>query len=178
MPTLPEKVWVQLGIANKKDLHTWDSLTWGGFPAGVKIERGEALFPRIDLKALEEELAAEPAEEAKPAFEPIFPEITIEDFAKIDLRVAKVLACEKVEKADKLLKSTLLVGDEERVVVSGIAQYYKPRRNDRQACHFSSEFKPIKLRGIESKGMILAASHDGKLEVVEVKEITPGGRVK
>lgn len=181
MPTLPEKVWVQLGIADKTDLHTWDSLTWGGFPAGVKIERGEALFPRIDLKALEEELATAAAasvEEAKPAFEPIFPEITIDDFAKIDLRVAKVLACEKVEKADKLLKSTLLVGDEERVVVSGIAQYYKPEEMVGKHVILVANLKPIKLRGIESKGMILAASHDGKLEVVEVKEITPGGRVK
>ncbi len=182
MPQLPQKVWQQLGIAEKGEMHTWNSLAWGGFPAGTKINRGEPLFPRIDLKALEEAVgdAEEPAEQVagKPVFDEILPEVTIEDFAKIDLRVATVLECEKVEKADKLLKLKIKVGDEERTIVSGIALHYKPEEMIGKNVILVANLKPAKLRGIESKGMLLAASHSGKLEVVEVKDIIAGGRVK
>lgn len=189
MPTVPEKVWSQLGISNQKEIQGWDSLTWGRFPAGVEINRGEPIFPRIDLKELEkqeEEERKEPMqeevkkEEAKveEAFEDILPEITIEDFAKIDLRVAEVLACEKVEKADKLLRLSVKVGDEVRTVVSGIAKHYQPEEMVGKKVVLVANLKPAKLRGIESRGMILAASHGGKLEVLTVDSITPGGRVK
>ena len=192
MPLLPDKVWSQLGISDRKEIQGWDSLTWGRFPAGTKINRGEPIFPRIDLKELEKQgheekeqaASQETKQEVKTAdapdetFEPILPEITIEDFAKIDFRVAEVIACEKVEKADKLLKLNLKVGNEERTVVSGIAKFYKPEDLVGKKVILVANLKPAKLRGIESRGMILAASHGGKLEVLTVDEITPGGRVK
>jgi methionyl-tRNA synthetase len=192
MPLLPDKVWSQLGISDRKEIQGWDSLTWGRFPAGTKINRGEPIFPRIDLKELEKQgheekeqaASQETKQEVKTAdapdetFEPFLPEITIEDFAKIDFRVAEVIACEKVEKADKLLKLNLKVGNEERTVVSGIAKFYKPEDLVGKKVILVANLKPAKLRGIESRGMILAASHGGKLEVLTVDEITPGGRVK
>ncbi|ATW26466.1 methionine--tRNA ligase [Candidatus Formimonas warabiya] len=188
MPSVPEKVWTQLGMIDHKEVQSWDSLVWGRFPAGTAINRGEPIFPRIDLKEMgnEEELPQKQAspgkslkEEGKPEeFEPALPEITIEDFGKIDLRVAEVLACEKVEKADKLLKLSLKVGEEVRTVVSGIAQHYRPDEMVGKRVILVANLKPVKLRGIESKGMILAASQGGKLEVITVESVEPGGRVK
>ncbi|MGI6685381.1 MAG: methionine--tRNA ligase [Bacillota bacterium] len=190
MPMLPEKVWAQLGINNQKEVQGWDSLVWGRFPAGTQINRGEPIFPRIDVKELEKQkettevVPKEPKKEDKTqvpegeAFEEILPEITIEDFAKIDFRVAEVIACEKVEKADKLLKLSVKVGEEVRTVVSGIAKFYQPDEMVGKKVILVANLKPAKLRGIESKGMILAASHGGKLEVITVDEIKPGGRVK
>lgn len=192
MPTLPEKVWPQLGIGDKKEIHGWNSLGWGHFPAGTVINRGEPIFPRIDLKELERQEEAK--EEINPqeatvtakskediqeeSFEAILPEITIEDFAKIDFRVAEVLACEKVEKADKLLKLSVKMGDEVRTVVSGIAKHYQPDEMVGKKVVLVANLKPAKLRGIESRGMILAASHGEILEVLEVDSVIPGGRVK
>ncbi|MEL7564591.1 MAG: methionine--tRNA ligase [Dehalobacterium sp.] len=191
MPLLPEKVWSQLGIERQKEIQGWNSLIWGRFPAGTAINRGEPIFPRIDLKELEkqedtkeETVAKEAEQEAKSTekqeepFEAILPEITIEDFAKIDFRVAEVLSCEKVEKADKLLKLSVKVGDEVRTVVSGIAKYYLPDEIVGKKVVLVANLKPAKLRGIESRGMILAASHGGKLEVLTIDSVLPGGRVK
>lgn len=187
MPTVPEKVWAQLGISEVKEIQNWDSLQWGKFPAGTQINRGEPIFPRIDIKELEKEQAeAESAKEetkveekaVEAAFDPILPEITIDDFAKVDLRVAEVVACEKVKKADKLLQLTVKVGEETRTVVSGIAQHYSPDDMIGKKVILVANLKPAKLRGIESRGMILAASHDGNLEVVTIDDITAGGRVK
>lgn len=185
MPTIPEKVWPQLGITGRTDIQNWQSLQWGSFPAGTAIERGEPIFPRIDFKELE--IADTVTAEAKPAeeiatetfeMEELLPEITIDDFAKIDLRVAKVLSCEKVPKADKLLQLSVQVGDEVRTIVSGIAKHYTPEEMVGKQVILVANLKPVKLRGIESRGMILAASAGGKLEVLTVDEIQPGGRVK
>ncbi len=188
MPSVPKKVWVQLGVEDQKEVQGWDSLIWGRFPAETVINRGEPIFPRIDIKEWEkgqEEQQKDPTprestagEKKSAAFEPVLPEITIEDFAKIDFRVAEVLACEKVEKADKLLKLDIKVGDEIRTVVSGIAQYYQPQEMVGKKVVLVANLKPAKLRGIESRGMILAASHNGRLEVLTVDEIEPGGRIK
>jgi methionyl-tRNA synthetase len=195
MPSLPEKVWAQMGIEGQKEIQSWDSLQWGKFPVNTKIHRGDPIFPRIDLKELEKDaqatnsktaeasVASVPAESAsvdekKEAIEEILPEITIEDFAKIDLRVGEILSCEKVKKADKLLQLSVKVGAEMRTVVSGIAEYYQPKELIGKKVIVVANLKPAKLRGIESRGMILAASHNGKLEVVTVDEIIPGGKVR
>ena len=96
-----------------------------------------------------------------------------------DLRVCKVLSCEKVKKADKLLKMQVQVGNEERTIVSGIAQKYTPEEMVGKQLVLVANLKPAKLRGIESQGMILAASHGDEMVVLEVPEvIIPGGRVK
>ncbi len=183
MPSTPDKVWAQMGLVGHEEVKTWDSLKWGGFPADIQVNRGDPIFPRIDLTEMEklwaEEDAAKAKAEAAKQFEPIKPEITIEDFAKIDFRVCKVLQCEKVKKADKLLKMEVQVGAETRTVVSGIAQRYTPEEMVGKQLVLVANLKPAKLRGIESQGMILAASHNGEMEVLEVPaSILPGGQVK
>lgn len=183
MPNTPEKVWEQMGLCGHEEIKTWDSLKWGGFPADIKVNRGDPIFPRIDLAEMQKQWAAEAEAkekaEAAKKFEPIKEEITIDDFAKIDLRVCKVLSCEKVKKADKLLKMEVLVGAEKRTVVSGIAIHYTPEEMVGKQLVLVANLKPAKLRGIESQGMILAASHNGEMKILEVPaEILPGGQVK
>lgn len=195
MPRTPEKIQEQLGISRED--HTWDSLKeFGRLKAGTKIQKGEIIFPRLDaekeLEALEdlknekakkEQAASEgkKTEEKKETETPdILPEITIDDFAKLDLRVARVVAAERVEKTDKLLKLTLDVGGKSRQVVSGIAQYYSPEELIGQKLILVANLKPVKLRGILSEGMILAASdRAGKLVLATVSgDIESGAQVR
>jgi methionyl-tRNA synthetase len=104
--------------------------------------------------------------------------ITIDDFAKIKLKVAKVLECERVEKSDKLLKLQLEVGEEKRQVVSGIAKNYSPEELIGKYVILVANLKPVKLRGIESNGMILAAYDDSALTLVTpMAEIKSGADV-
>ena len=118
-------------------------------------------------------------EAQKPAMEPIKEEITIDDFDKIDLRVVKVISCEPVKKANKLLKLKVDLGGEERQVISGIAKYYKPEELVGKYVVLVANLKPVKLRGELSQGMILAASDDKeKLFVVNPGELPTGSTVK
>ena len=117
---------------------------------------------------------------AKNCDEPAKKEIiTIDDFAKIELRVGKVLECEKVENADKLLKSRIKIGDEVRTIVSGIAQYYKPEEMVGKSVVVVANLKPAKLRGIMSEGMILCAQDENGLKVVNPEgDIIDGSEVR
>ncbi len=183
MPNVAAKVWQQLGLSAEAAGKDWTALGWGGFPAGTKICRGEALFPRIDWEAAQAAAAAEneptEAETAEALVEPVKPEISIEDFERIDLRVCQVIACEKVKKADKLLQLTVKVGAEERTVVSGIAKFYQPDELVGKQLVLVANLKPAKLRGIESRGMILAAGDGENLRVLQVPaEIGPGNVVR
>ncbi|MGF7397961.1 methionine--tRNA ligase [Thermoanaerobacterium thermosaccharolyticum] len=175
MPNTPLKIYEQLGISD--DLKIWDSLKFGLLKPGTKVKRGENIFPRIDVeKELKE---AEKESPKKVDVEKETNYIKIDDFAKIDLRVAEVLEAEKVEGADKLLKLKLKVGDEVRQVVSGLALHYKPEELVGKKLVLVANLEPKKLRGIESYGMILAASNEGKLTVVTVdKDIESGAKVK
>ncbi|MDE4543077.1 methionine--tRNA ligase [Thermoanaerobacterium sp. R66] len=174
MPNTPMKIYEQLGIGD--DLRTWDSLKFGLLKPGTKVKRGENIFPRIDAeKELKEAEKTSNKVEAKEEAN----YIKIDDFAKIDLRVAEVLEVEKVEGADKLLKLKLKVGDEVRQVVSGLALHYKVDELIGKKLVLVANLEPKKLRGIESYGMILAASNEGKLTVVTVdKDIESGAKVK
>ncbi|MFA7572988.1 MAG: methionine--tRNA ligase, partial [Lutispora sp.] len=183
MPNTPGKIFAQLGIEDE-DLKTLESLNeYRGIKVGTKVEKGGIIFPRVEFGKEEIAPKAKPKVEAKPATESkpvaaLKPEITIEDFAKLDLRVAKVLNCEKVKGADKLLKLELQVGAETRQVVSGIAEYYKPEDLIGKNVVLVANLKPVKLRGIESKGMILAASNDEELTIVSpLTEISSGSEV-
>lgn len=179
MVETPKKIWHQLGLRGEGVL-AWESAkTWGGYPVGTAVNKGEVIFPRIDLKKELEELenltakaeTKKPEQEAKETKkkdkgdasegEPGF--ITIDEFSRIDLRVARVLEAEKVEGADKLLKLKLEMGSEIRQVVSGIAKYYEPAGLVGKYVILVANLKPVKLRGIESQGMILAASNDKQL---------------
>lgn len=181
MPGLPEKVWAQLGITGYPQVQVWDSThTWGILPSGVSINRGEPIFPRIDSTADASSLPApkeEPAVE-KPALD-LAEETTIEEFFKIDLRVAQVLAAEKVEGADKLLKLQVDLGAEQRTLVAGIAKHYDPQALVGKKIIIVANLKPAKLRGILSQGMILAASSGEELGVLTVdRDIPVGTKVK
>lgn len=183
MPLLSGKVSEQIGM----DLThaVWaDSEKWGLTVPGAKVEKKDAIFPRIDPKSLdlptEEASAPKKAEKATKAAhaEETKAEIEYDDFAKLDLRVAEVLACEKVENADKLLKFTLKVGEETRTVVSGIAKFYaEPEKLVGKKLVLVANLKPKKIRGIMSHGMLLSAAtaDDSMLELVQITGETPNG---
>lgn len=168
------------------DVLSWNSLSaFDGTSAGTKVVKGSVIFPRIDveakLKEFEELKAANSKEEEKREIIPIKEEITIDDFDKIDLRVVKVLECEPVPKAKKLLKLKVDLGGEERQVISGIAQFYKPEELVGKYVVLVANLKPVKLRGELSQGMILAAStdDDSKLFTVSIPgELPTGSQVR
>jgi len=190
MPRTPELIFAQLGV-NDSSLKTFESLnSFGLLPVGTKVSKGEAIFPRIDIA---KELAdivptpkAEAAVETKPApkaeakaevkhAEPANDgTISIDDFGKVQLRVARVLIAEKLEGSDKLLKLRLSlgVGEPERTVVSGIAKHYSPEDMVGRQVVLVANLKPAKLRGVLSEGMILCASDkaDTTLKLVTVGE--------
>jgi len=166
IPIAAEKMWNQLGLKDFKSVQLSD-VTWGKFEENTKINKGLPIFPRI-----EEESKTE-TEEVKNNHN----QITIDDFSKVELVVAEILEAEKVKKSSKLIHLKVSLGNEERSVVSGIAAFYKPEDLIGKCVILVSNLKPIKLMGIESKGMILAASKDGKLEVPFVN-MPAGSKVK
>jgi methionyl-tRNA synthetase len=182
MPNTAPKIWAQLGIAeNFAEVRLSDAQTWGGLKPGIAVAKPEPLFPRIEDKP--EEKAEEKAEAKSAAPAPAAveakPEVTIDEFAKMDLRVAKVLAAEKVKGADKLLLLTVDLGSEQRTIVSGIAKHYEPESLVGRDVVMIVNLKPAKIRGIESRGMVLAASSDdGKLSLVTAPDMPAGSKVK
>jgi len=196
MPSTPERIFTQLGVSDES-LKTWDSLDcFGRLPDGQKVCKGDALFPRIDVnKELEalsgskeekkQEKAAEKQQKKeqkaeKKHEEPEYPaEIAIDDFFKCKIQVARVLACEKVEKSSKLLKFRLGLGkDGERTVVSGIQKWYEPEALVGTQVAVITNLKPAKLAGIESQGMILSAMDDkGNLRLMSVAEGVEDGAI-
>ncbi|NLC77565.1 MAG: methionine--tRNA ligase, partial [Clostridia bacterium] len=181
MPNVPDKVFAQLGVQGQDQLATWESIqSWGALMPGTKINRGNPIFPRIEWKD-EEETPEEPpeveAKETKKVEEPMpgVAQIGIEDFAKVDLRLAKVLAAQRVEGTDKLMQLKVHVGDEERTIVAGIAKYYEADELIGKTIVIVANLKPAKLRGIMSQGMLLAASHGDQLSVLTVERDLPSG---
>ena len=181
----PEKIFAQLNITDEA-LKEWNSLAeFGQIPAGTTVVKGEPIFPRLEMQEEIEFIKSqmqggtpkeEPKEEKKAEVEiPEVDEITIDDFMKVELRVAQVLEVEPVKKADKLLKLQLDLGYERRQVVSGIAQYYKPEQLIGKKVICVTNLKPVKLRGELSQGMILAGSNDGVLSVATVDDSLPNG---
>jgi len=187
MPSTMPEVWEQIGGGS--ELCTYENTKkFGVLPQNVTVHKGKILFPRIDVEKEIEELNAiiqanvEKAQsglsqEEKPAEKiELAPEITIDDFAKVEIRVAKVTACEKVKKSDKLLCLQLDDGMGGRQVVSGIAQYYKPEDLVGKKIQLIANLKPVKLRGVESNGMICACDMaDGSCKVIFVDESVPVG---
>ncbi|AZV40785.1 methionine--tRNA ligase [Peribacillus asahii] len=180
----PEKIFAQLNIKDEI-LKTWDSLdAFGQIPAQTKVVKAEPIFPRLEMEEevqyIKEQMQGgapkeESKEEPKEIEIPEVDEITIDDFMKVELRVAQVLEVEPVKKADKLLKLQLDLGYERRQVVSGIAQYYKPEELVGKKVICVTNLKPVKLRGELSQGMILAGSNEGVLSVATVDAALPNG---
>ncbi|WP_184665316.1 methionine--tRNA ligase [Texcoconibacillus texcoconensis] len=190
MTQTPTKIWQQLGIS--EEITTWDSLShFSQIPSGTKVvEKPTPLFPRLDVKdevkwivesmggtvvtegqAKEESQSNENGQKEEEQEE----EITIDDFAKVNLKVAEVIEAEPVKKANKLLKIQLDLGHEKRQVVSGIAEHYKPEELVGRKVICVTNLKPVKLRGELSQGMILAASQGDQLTLATVDQTLPNG---
>jgi methionyl-tRNA synthetase len=180
----PAEIFSQLNVEDK-NLQTWESLEkFGLIPEGIKVVKGSPIFPRLDIAEEVEFIKvqmqgpAAPQEETKALTEEAIPEveeIPIEDFMKIDLRVAEVIHAEPVKKTDKLLKLQLDLGYEKRQVVSGIAKFYKPEELIGRKVICITNLKPVKLRGELSQGMILAGSKDEVLSLATVDQTLPNG---
>jgi len=208
IPTGTEKIWQRLGQSGRLADQRIDQLKWGDLKPGMKVGKPEAVFPRADKKeawerieAMENEIrnaGAQPkavsaeasapsaslgtgAQSAPAAAAPAPAKITIEDFAKVELRVGVVKSAERIQGADKLLKLLVDIGDEVRQVLAGIALAYAPEDLVGRKVVVVTNLAPRKMRGLESNGMLLAASAgaDGKPVLCTFAEdIPPGAKVK
>ncbi|MEK5183498.1 methionine--tRNA ligase [Solibacillus sp. FSL R5-0449] len=188
MTNAPKQIIEQLGL-DEKSLH-WDTIeTFGNvIPKNIKVaEKGTPIFPRLDTEVevayireqMQSSVKTVQEEETTTVEAPDTEEITIDDFMKVDLRVATVVACEPVAKAKKLLKLQVDLGYEQRQVVSGIAEHYKPEELIGKKVIVVANLKPVTLRGELSQGMILAGSHDGVLTLATVDpKLANGAQVK
>ena len=192
MPDSAEKIREQIGA--DESVYNWETAgVYGSLPQTVTVHKGAALFPRIDMNKelafLEErmdkqkkaaEKAAKKAEKAAKKDEKKLEGVMIgiDDFAKVELKTAKILSCEPVKKSDKLLCLQVELGEEKRQIVSGIAEYYKPEDMVGKTVIVVSNLKPAKLRGVESQGMILAADTPDGVQVVFADGIPSGCKIR
>ncbi len=190
IPSTSPKIYAQLGLAAPEQFLLEDAV-WGKMADGTKVQKCDPLYPRIEIAEdgatiiggkryeVKAPVVEAKAEEPKIEMEPIKPEITIDAFEKLDLRVGTVKAAEKVKKSKKLLKLQVMVGEEERTIVSGIAQYYEPEALIGRNVIVIANLAPAKLFGIESFGMLLAASDgNGNLVLADAPGMASGSRVK
>lgn len=162
LPDTSKKILDQLNTEKR----TFETVgTFGQLESGITLNKAEILFARLDEKEVLEKIAAESKPQVKKP--ETKPEITIDDFSKVEMTVGEVVACEKHPKADKLLVSKIDLGYEIRQIVSGIASSYKPEEMVGKKVIVISNLASAKLRGVESQGMILAGEADGKIQVVE-----------
>jgi methionyl-tRNA synthetase len=207
-PVLPEatkKIWNQLGLTEPLGQVQLDQLAWGQLKPGTKIGKPEGIFPRVDksetiarIEAMEQEpvkapgtaptaVATAPASAPAPAIAPVptaaapaTAKIGIEDFAKVEMRVGLVKAAERVAGADKLLQLQVDIGDEVRQIVAGLALAYKPEDLVGRKVVVVTNLAPRKLRGVESNGMIVAASLPDGAPVLAgfLEDVPVGARLK
>jgi methionyl-tRNA synthetase len=169
MPQTAEKIQRQLGIAEGAGQNLAGLQKWGELNPGGKVQKGESLFPRVEEKVREEK--------EKGKMDPA-PVISMEEFQKVDLRVAKVLYAEPVKKSDRLLKLRVDIG-EERTLVAGIAKYYKPEELVGKTIIIVANLQPTKLMGVESQGMLLATDGaEGVILATFDKEAKIGSKVR
>ncbi|MFA4875662.1 MAG: methionine--tRNA ligase subunit beta, partial [bacterium] len=184
MPSTSQKIWNALGLGKLIDsCRLNEEQQWGKLAPGTAIQPGAQLFPRIDRNKNTETKMENTEAIQKPAPTPVVaagPEpIGIEDFMKVDLRVGKIIAAERVEKSAKLIKLNVDIGTETRQVVAGIGKSYAPEELMGKSIVIVANLKPAKLMGIESQGMLLAASNGDLLAVATFdREMKPGSRVK
>lgn len=188
-PVMPERaqaMWHQLGIAGLVSESRVGDLEWGRLKPGVKVQPGEPAFPRIEdidvgdasptIQQKERKVVEKERVEKDDKDEDDL--ITFEDFQKIDLRVAKILEAEKVEGADRLVRLQISLGPEERQIVAGVAKFYDPEDLVGRQIVVVANLSPAKIRGVESQGMLLAASGDDGLALLKPdSDIPPGSKV-
>jgi methionyl-tRNA synthetase len=193
LPFTAPRLWKMLNLEGAIEKQNWLKAPAEPFAKNHRLGEPEILFNKIEDETIAPEIAklekalaqmnqTTSASEASPAAAPstVKPLIPIETFQQLDLRVAEILAAEKVEKADKLLKLKIRVGSEERQLIAGIALHYKPEELVGKKVVIVANLQPAKIRGVESQGMILAAStDDGKLSIVAPeREMPSGAKVK
>jgi len=180
MPEASRAIWKQLGLEDAPDKLDPSTLKWGELPEGISIGDVQAVFPRLDKVKILAEINQTDVPEA-PASEPaegITSFIEIDDFAKVDLRVGQVLSAERIPKADKLLLLKVDLGEEQpRQILAGIAQYYEAEKLVGRKVVIVANLKPRKLRGLESQGMVVAASYgeEGRPVIATFTEDVPNG---
>ncbi len=175
MPDTAEKIREQIGA---EDISCASADKFGITKIGTKVGEAKPLFARIDIEKKMEELASEHEEEASVEIAPFKDYIEFEDFEKLDIRVGKVIECEKVKKSKKLLRFLLEVGSETRQILSGIAQYHEPEEFIGKNVLFIANLKPRKIMGLESNGMILSAEFEDQLTALTtLKDIQSGAEV-
>jgi len=175
LPTTAEKIREQISA---EDISFESLKNFGITKSGVKVNKGEIIFPRIDVEKKLEELAAlQEAVKPKKDIKPLKEEISIEDFSKLDFRVVKVLECEPMKGAKKLLKLKVDLGNEIRQVISGIAEHYDPKDVIGKKVILVANLKSAKLRGEVSQGMILAAATKDTLSLVGLDQDMEEGTV-
>lgn len=177
IPYTAQKVWEMLGCKGELSQACWKTVVETPLPSGQKLQEATILFRRVEDAEIEQEitkLQELSKKSEKIMYPPLKPEITFEDFSKIDLRVAKILAAEPVPKSKKLLKLKVDLGFEERTVISGISQHYKPEELVGKKVVLAANLKPAVLMGVESHGMILAASDDETTEVLSIVSVDAG----
>ncbi len=197
MPRTPRRIWSQLGIMEMPQLQSWESLQdWGLSQAGLQARRTEDLFPRLNIEAelssllgeaantnnkdLPQDQAPPPQQQKDAATTKAKDEetqkgvVSINDFARMDIRVGEIIAAEAVPDADKLLKMVISLGTEQRQVVAGLAKHYTPEQLPGKKVLFLANLKPAKLRGHLSEGMILAATDESGKVVLTTVEGDPG----
>ena len=185
LPASAGKLWAQLGFSEPLESQSLEAQAWGQLPCGQRIGTAEVIFPRLDKDAALAGISATAASEDKspqkrtPPTMPIEsdPVITIDDFAKVDLRVGEILTAERIPGATKLLKLTVDLGKEVRQVLAGIAEYYRPEDLVGMKVIVVANLKPRKMRGLESQGMVVAASvgDEGRPVLATFKQEVPNG---
>ncbi len=177
IPQSAEKMWAQLGMEGKPDQQTLSEAgRWGLLPAGIRVNPGEQIFPRIDENRAREISVKVEKEMVDTKGQEL---ISFEEFQKMDLRVGIIKSAEKVEKAKKLLKLRVDIGTEERTLVAGMAQCYEPEDMVNRKVVVVVNLEPATIRGIESQGMILAAGDEDNIILVTMAgDIEPGAKVR
>lgn len=177
MPASSEKMWQQLGIGDSKEILLMSSLDkWGAMKAGVKVSKGDILFPKVEIKDQVKEPEAKAKKKKDEDMDNI---ITFDDFMKVELTAGTIKEAERVPKSEKLLKLQVDTGgDSLRQIVAGIGKDYEPDELPGKQVAVVTNLKPVKLMGIESQGMMLAAGGDRLQLITFDGEVTPGTRIK
>jgi methionyl-tRNA synthetase len=175
-PFLPEAAAKIRAALGQKAEPVLGDAAWGRIAPGTSVQKASALFPRVDTKTTP--AGDQPAAEGAAASVTARPRIKIDDFGKVELRVAEVVAAEALPKSKKLLKLTVSLGGEQRTLVAGIAEHYAPTDLVGKKVVVVANLEPAKLMGVESNGMVLAASIEDKLAVLTLdRDLPPGAKV-
>jgi methionyl-tRNA synthetase len=170
MPVKAKEIWEQLGLeSDLEKIRLDEDASWRKLKPGILVKPGKIIFPRIDTKEKEQRKVKEDKSNI----------ISYDEFKKIDLRVGKVISAEEVSGTDKLLKLEISLGEEKRTIVAGVKKYYSVEEILGKKIVIITNLQPVKLRGIESQGMLLAAVNKDNVVLLTIdKDITEGSKIQ